>query len=171
MINPSRQDEALEPLRAELLVRARAAADENRVQAQAEADAALRVSATQAADVVAAARAEGTRAAAATLAAERSAARARGRALVLGAQCDVHQQLRDAAVVAVRALLREPGQLDHLAAVIRARLGDPVELRDVPGGGIAGLAATGARMTISAEALVDQALAAMDLEGLWSTPQ
>lgn len=159
---------ALEPLRAALIARARAEAGRVRAAAAEDGRQVLAGARDEAAALVADARAQGEADAAALLAVERSHARRVARGAVLAAQRAVYDELRERARIAVRALLADPDRRARLATVVRGRLGDHAVVRDRPDGGLVAESPDGRGVDASVEALVDSALADLDLEQLWA---
>jgi vacuolar-type H+-ATPase subunit E/Vma4 len=167
---PTSTAAALEPLREALLRRADAAADALRAAAERDARAATDAARRDAAAVLARARAEGQADAALRQAEDRSRARRDARRVVLAAQRAVYDELRTQARAAVRELLAEPEAQRRLAALVRARLAPDARVRPHPSGGVVGELPDGRRVDASVDALVEQALAGLDLAPLWATP-
>ncbi|GAA2154591.1 hypothetical protein GCM10009844_40640 [Nocardioides koreensis] len=166
---PSAAEVALGPLRAGLLARASAEAD--RVRAEAEAEARRRVDAArrEAGQLVADARARGAAEAGWILAAEEASARRAARALVLSAQREAWDHLREESRAAVRALLRDPAVRDRLAARLTERL-PGATIHDLADGGLSAQTADGRSVDASVEALVERVLPGIEGERLWSAP-
>jgi vacuolar-type H+-ATPase subunit E/Vma4 len=162
--------QALEPLTATLLARARADADGERTTARQEGQRAVEAARDQADAVLAQARALGEADAAAMLAAERARARSAARGEVLAAQRAAFDELRDQARTAVAGLLADPVSRGRLAASMRTRLGDGATVRDHPAGGVVAESPDGRRIDACLDALLDAALAELDLEQLWTAP-
>lgn len=160
----------LEPLRAVLLRRAEAAADALRAAADREAGAATDAAQQQAAAALARARADGEADAAQRQAEDRARARREARGIVLAAQRAVYDELRTRARAAVRELLADPDAQRQLTALVRTRLGQDAQVRPQPSGGVVGELPDGRRVDASVDALVEQALAGLDLAPLWATP-
>jgi vacuolar-type H+-ATPase subunit E/Vma4 len=160
---------ALEPLRAALL--AQAAAEADRIRADAEAEARRRVDAArrEAGQLVADARARGAAEAGWILAAEEASARRAARAVVLTAQREAWEHLREESCAAVRALLRDPAVRARLAARLTERL-PGATVHDLVDGGLAAETPDGRSIDASVEALVAQALPVIEGERLWSAP-
>ncbi len=159
--------ESLEPLRAALLAQATAEAD--RIRADAEADARRRLDAArhEAGQLVAEARARGEAEAGWILATEEASARRDARAVVLAAQREAWERLREGSRSAVRALLRDPVVRERLAAGLRARL-PGASIEDLADGGLAARTPDGRSVDASVAALVDRALPVVEGERLWS---
>lgn len=160
----------LAPLRAALVERARADAAAIRAEAERGAQGACAAATQRSAELLSEARAQGEQDAREAFHAEQARARAAARAVVLAAQREVYEQLRAETAAAVRTLLAEPAAHARLVATVQARLGEPCELVDAPGGGVLARTAAGRIVDASVDALVDQALSRLDLEQLW-TPQ
>jgi hypothetical protein len=164
----SAHDAALEPLRTALIARARAEAAEERASAEADGQRVLAAAQQQAEVVLADARAQGEADAAALLAAQRARSRRAARGIVLGAQRAAYDELSERACAAVRELLADPARRACLEAVARGKLGDRVVVRVLPEGGLVAETADGRRVDASVQALVDSAVANLDLEQLWA---
>lgn len=160
--------QALEPLTAALLARAQADADGERAAARQEGQRVVEAARDQADGVLAQARALGEADAAVMLAAERARARSAARGVVLAAQRAAYDELRDQARTAVAGLLADPASRGRLAASMRDRLGDGATVRDHPAGGMIAESPDGRRIDASLDALLDAALAELDLEQLWT---
>jgi hypothetical protein len=159
---------SLEPLRAALIARAEADAAQIRAQAEQEGQAAVAAAREQAAALLVAARREGALSATQLLAAEQRKARRAGRRVVLTAQRAAYEQLREQSREAVRRVLVDPTRRGELVATVRERLGDRVLIRDVPDGGLVAEAADHRRIDATVAALVDAAIAALDVEAMWA---
>lgn len=159
---------ALEPLRQALLRRAEAAADAMRAAAEREASVAIDAAQQQAAAALARARADGEADAAQRQAEDRARARHEARRVVLAAQRAVYEELRAQARAAVRELLADPDAQQQLVALVRARLGPDAQVQPHPSGGVVGALPDGRRVDASVDALVEQALAGLDLAPLWA---
>ena len=160
---------SLAPLQHALLRRAEAAADALRAAAEGEAGTATDAARQQAAATLSRARAEGDADAAQRQAEDRARARREARGIVLAAQRAVYDQLRTGACAAVREQLSDPEREQRLTALVRDRLGPDAQVRPHPSGGVVGRTPDGRRVDASADALVEQALAAIDLAPLWAT--
>ena len=160
---------ALEPLRAALLARATTEAD--RLRADAEAEARRRVDAArrEAGQLVADARTRGAVEAGWILAAEDASARRAARAVVLTAQREAWEHLREESRAAVRALLRDPAVRARLAARLTERL-PGATIHDLADGGLSAQTTDGRSVDASVEALVERALPVIEGERLWSAP-
>ena len=117
--------------------------------------------------MIAEARARGLDDARALLAVERARGRLVARNFVLNAQRASYDELSRAARTAVRDLLEEPTERDRLATLLRGQLGDGVIIRDHPEGGLVAEGPDGRTIDASVPALVEQAVADLDLEQLW----
>lgn len=158
----------LEPVRAALIARARSDAAAMRAAAQVDARRAMADAQQQADAMLADARAQGRADAAAQLAVEQSRSRRAARAVVLAAQRTAYDELRDRARAAVRELMAVPASRAHLELLIRDRLGDDAVVRVQQDGGLLGETPDGRRLDASVRALVDGALAGLDMEQLWA---
>lgn len=159
---------ALEPLRRALLADAHERADRLR---QAAEDAGSRAVATAEAEVaamLASARARGEEEGAALRRADEARARSAARAGVLAGRRTLYEELRERAGAAVRDLLAQPRNRELLAATLRRRLGGEADIGDTDDGGLTARAPDGRVVEASVAALVDGALAGMDLEQLWN---
>jgi vacuolar-type H+-ATPase subunit E/Vma4 len=174
-MSPLRVDEArvaLQPLRRELLRRARSDADSQVAAAREDAAATLARAHARAADLLATARSRGEQRAEAELAAGRAAARHARRAEILEVQRDAFEQLRAASRAAVCGLRDEPGYpllRENLRRTAKDLLGPDAAITDDPAGGIVA-AADGRRIELTLPALADRALdaAAAEIGGLWT---
>lgn len=161
---------ALEPLREVLVRRAEAAADRLRAAAEGEARAATDAAQQQAAALLAHARADGEADAALRQAEDRARARREARGIVLAAQRAVYDELCSRARTQVRELLADPDRQRRLVALVRTRLGQDAQVLPHPSGGVVGELPDGRRVDASVDALVERALAGLDLDLLWATP-
>jgi len=160
---------ALEPLRAALLARARAEADGVRAAAEDDAREVLAAARDEAEALLADARARGAADAAALDAVELARRRRAARGVVLRAQRAAYDDLRSRACAAVQMLLADPDLHAHLADAVRGGLGDRAIVRDRPDGGVVAQTPDGRSIDGSVTALVDGALAELDLEQLWAS--
>lgn len=158
---------ALEPLRQVLLRRAEAAADGLRATAEREAGTATDAARQRAAAVLARARADGEADAAQRQAEDRARSRREARGIVLAAQRAAYDELRTRSHAAVREMLADPAAHDRLVALVRTRLGQDARVRPHPSGGVVGELPDDRRVDASVEALVERALAGLDLAALW----
>ncbi len=167
---------ALGPVREALLTRAHHAADAVVGTARAEAAQVVHDAEQQATAVVERARAEGEADAATALASDRAKARRRARGVVLVAQQQAYEELRERVRERARAISGDPSW-PSLRAVLesraRAALGPPgdgeaLTVEDVPGG--VRVTAASRRATATLDALADAALGALgpEVEQLWS---
>ena len=160
--------DALEPLRAALLARARRQVDVIGSQADADAHRLLDDAAAQAADLFAQARAQGEADAARLAAASHARTRRAARDALLAAQREAYDELRARCCVAVQDLLADPARRRHLVAVVDARLGATAATRRWSDDNLHAELPDGRTVDASVVALVDAALATLDLEQLWT---
>lgn len=164
------QESALDPLRRALLANARAEADQVLRTAKEAGRQSVSAAQDDVAEQLARARAQGEADGAALLRADEAAARSAARSALLAAQRTAYDELEQRSREAVRALLREPGNRQRLASALRARLGEVAEVSDTDDGGLLARAPDGRTLDASVAALVDTALADLDLEQLWTAP-
>jgi hypothetical protein len=162
------QRRALEPLRRALLADARAQAARLRLDAEEAGRRAVADAEVEVAGMLARARAMGEAEGAEQRAADEARVRSAARARVLAGRRATYEELRHRAQAAVRELLQQPGQRELLAETLRARLGDHAAVSETDDGGLRARAPDGRAVDASVGALVDQALAAVDLEQLWT---
>ncbi len=155
--------DALEPVRAELLRRAREEAAQRVREATATAEQSVRQAEEEAARILAEARAEGAADAAAAAAAQQARSRRTARAAVLAARSEAYGELVRRSADALRG---EP--VDRLVALATALLGEPVQVTSAAGGGVVATAGD-RRVDLSLDALAERAtrLLGPDVEGLW----
>lgn len=158
----------LAPLRQALFDQAAAAADRVRADAERAAHEVVAAAAERGDALLAEARATGEEEAGAAFANDRARNRAAARGVILAAQRRVYEQLRSQARVGVRELLSDPEVHARLVAAVRARVGEPAEVVDLPDGGVVGRSAAGRTVDASVDTLVEQALAGLDLGQLWA---
>lgn len=168
MTDAEERTQALQPLTVALLARARADADGERAAAELEGEQALATATRRAGDLLARAQALGEADAAELLAADRAQARRAARGLVLAAERAAYDELRRRSCAAVAVLLADPERQRRLALIVRDRLGDGATVRNHPAGGVVAESPDGRRIDASVDALVDAALAGMDLGQLWA---
>jgi hypothetical protein len=168
MTELSEREASLEPLRAALIARANDDAGHGRAGAEASEREAVAGAHEQAAALLAAARVQGERDAAALHVIELARTRRRAREVVLHAQRDAYEELRERAEEAVRELLRDPIWHQQLITVLRRQLGEQAELCEQPDGGVIAQEPDGRSIDTSVVALADQAVAALDLDRLWT---
>lgn len=161
-------NDALEPLRSALLTAARSDAEQLRASAEADGQQVLAPAQAQADAMLAEARAQGAADGQALLEAQRAVARSAARTVVLKAERDMFDQLREQARVAVSARLADPVRRSALGTAMRVQLHDHAVVRSTPDGGLVAEASDGRRVDASVRALVDAALAELDLEELWA---
>ena len=160
----------LDPLREALLRAARA--ESARLVADADADAATTLAQARAQvdarleEARARGRAEAAERLEATAAAERRASRER----LLRAQGRVHEELVGRARAAVAGLLTDPARRRGLEARLRSQLGAGAVVETTADGGLVGWDRTGRTVDASVAALVEDALADLDLTDLWTSP-
>ncbi|HEY7596977.1 MAG TPA: hypothetical protein VH969_27770 [Actinophytocola sp.] len=164
--------EALRPLRAELLRRARTDADRTREDAAATAAETLATARERAAEILAEAEARGEDEAAELRSARLARVRRGLRADELAAQRAVYDELSERVTEAVCRLRQEPGYedlRDHLADAARRVLGEDTVVTEAPGGGILA-ARRGHRLDYSLTGFAARAVARLgaDVSGLWT---
>jgi hypothetical protein len=168
-MTPAPPQQALEPVRAALLARARRRADQLRSEAD-DAARQLLAAARDAGDQLRnAARTQGEADARVAVRVAQARARQRARGIVLAAQREVYEELRRRAIAAVGTELARPAARARLAATLHGRLGPGAELTDTGGGGMTAATSDGRLVTATPEELVDRALAVIDLEQLWTS--
>ncbi|HZD01969.1 MAG TPA: hypothetical protein VFA46_17785 [Actinomycetes bacterium] len=165
-------DDALAPVRGFLLARARAEADRLRVEATTQADALLAEARQHAAGILDAAREQGERDGEQVAAAVQAQARRRARSLLLAAQRQAYQALRQRGRAAARALRKErdyPALRERLARTARQLVGPDAAVTEAPGGGVVAQA-PGRRVDCALGTLADRAVDALgvEVEGLWA---
>jgi hypothetical protein len=152
---------ALEPLKAELVHRAHAAAAARLQQAAAEDAATIAEAEREAAVIVEQARQEGIAEASIWRAAQRARSRRQARAVILRARAEASEELRRRGTAAVARLIGDPSYLElreRLVADIRAELGEEAAITEAPSGGVIGTV-PGRRLDCSFATLVEQVLA------------
>lgn len=159
---------ALRPLRRALLAAARAEADGVRGAAREAGRQDVAAAEGEVAAMLARARAQGEADGAALRRADEARARSAARTDHLVAQREAYEHLRRTAGEAVAALLREPGNRERLAESLRRALGGRATVADTDDGGLSARAPDGRSIDASVGALVDRALAGLDLERLWT---
>lgn len=162
------REAALEPLRASLLARARLEADQIRASALEDGRRLLAQAGEEADAALAQARAEGEADAAALLAVEHARTRRAARGIVLREQSATRDELRQRASAALKDLLDDPDQRTRLAGALRRRLGEQAAIREHPDGGLVARSDDGRTIDASIRALVDGAVAELDVERLWT---
>jgi hypothetical protein len=160
---------SLQPLRTALLERAQQEADDIRARAQQDGRRLLASARDDAAQSVTRARAQGRADASALLAVERARRRRQARAIVLGAQRAVYDELRQQARVLIRGLLDDPARRAQLASRLRDELGAESTVQDHPGGGLVASTPDGRSADAGVDTMVDDAIVGLDLEQLWAT--
>ena len=158
---------ALEPVRAALLTAAEEEAQALTASIEAEGRELLADARRQRDRVLQEARERGAADGAMRLSTERAGVQREARRIVLGAQQTAYDELRRQAVAAVRELLEVPTERAGLMQVLRSRLGADAVIHDHPTGGLVGESGDGRVVDASVDALVDLALANLDLESLW----
>jgi hypothetical protein len=152
---------ALEPLKAELLRRADAAAAERLQRAAAEDAATIAQAEAEAALMLEQARQAGISEASVFVAAQRARSRRQARAVILRARAEVLEELRRRSMAAGARLSTEagyPNVRDRLIDYIRTQLGEQAVISDAATEGVIGTV-PGRRLDCSFATLVDQALA------------
>jgi vacuolar-type H+-ATPase subunit E/Vma4 len=168
----TRTTAALEPVRAELLRRARADADAVLAAADADARRTIEDAETRARAILGHARAQGRADGTAQRAAELTRVRRDLRTAELAVRKQAYEHLRDEAVEAVRRLRDDPGYpelRDRLATLARELLGPDAVVTEHPAGGI--IAETATRrldLTLTTVAVRAFERAATDVERLWA---
>jgi hypothetical protein len=157
----------LAPLRTALIDRARAEAARILSSAEAEERQAMAAARDEASALMARARADGEAEAAALRAADAAGTRQQARGLVLSAEREAYDALRQQARLAVRDLLNGPGRRARLALLLRRRLGDTTTVRELPDGGLVAETDDGRSIDASVGALVDSVLRQSEVEQLW----
>ncbi len=161
----------LAPVRDALLQRARDEVAALVGSAEADADATLTKARQEADDLRAQARAQGEADAEAVLVSARTRARRQARSAVLAAQRDLYDALRRGVHRAASDLRHDPGYdtlRDRLEQRAREVLGPEAEVSEPADGGVVAQAG-GRRFVCTLADLADAALAAVDVEGLWSS--
>jgi hypothetical protein len=163
------QQDALAPVRAALLARARAEAGRELADAHLDADALLATARAESQSILDTAAEEGRADAALSIAAEHEKARRAARALELAAQREIYDELRQRVTAAVARAFSDPVRRDHLVATVRAELGAGATVRDAPGGGVTGEAA-GRVVDLGVEAMAGRAVDALGdrVRTLWA---
>lgn len=159
---------ALTPLRAALLAHAHAEADRLVAAATEEAARAVEAARAEVEEQVALARKQGDADARALLRLERGRIEQENQATILRAQRRAYDQLAAGAADAVRVLLREPASRALLDQRLREQLGPTATIRDTDDGGRRGECPDGSAVDASVAAIVERALARLDLEDLWT---
>jgi vacuolar-type H+-ATPase subunit E/Vma4 len=164
--------DALGPVRAALLARARADAAAEVSRAEEEARATVQEAERLADAVRQEARARGEADAHAVMVAMRARSRREARSVVLGAQSEVVAALRDRVHAGLQGLRDDPAYADmetKLESRARALLGPDVRLTKDPSGGFLAEAA-GRRAELTLAAVADRLLDRLgpELQGLWS---
>ncbi|MFF3164701.1 hypothetical protein [Streptomyces sp. NPDC003273] len=163
----------LEPVRAELLRAARAAADAVLDRARADAAGALLAARAEAGAVLARARGLGQADGAAQAERERVRAAQRAWETELAVRAEVYAALGAEVRAGVRRALAREGAVArwHLADVARAALGPAAEVTAAAQGGVTA-EAPGRRVDLSADAIADRALDRLGVraETLWGPP-
>jgi vacuolar-type H+-ATPase subunit E/Vma4 len=165
--NESRQA-ALAPLRASLLARANSDAERMRRVAEADGEQAVAAALVTSKTVLTNARAQGAADAAALLADERARGRRAARGIVLAAQRAAFDELRKQVGQEIQGLLADPALRDRLSGMLREQLGATANVRQQGSGGLLAQSPDGRRIDASVTALVDLALADLDVERLWT---
>jgi vacuolar-type H+-ATPase subunit E/Vma4 len=165
---PEQTRAALQPLRAALLAAATEQAQAIVADSEDEGRELLASARRERDAVVDEARQQGEQEAALRLRSQRARAHRKARELVLEAQRAAYDDLRRAAGAAVRDLLSDPREMQRWSAAVSARLGATAVVREARGGGVVGETEDGRVMDASVATVVDQAVAELDLECLWT---
>ncbi|WP_439657894.1 hypothetical protein ACSHWB_36670 [Lentzea sp. HUAS TT2] len=165
----ARQQDALAPVRAALLTRARADAERELAAARLDADATLASARAEARTILGKAARAGRADAVSSIAAEHEKARRAARRLELNAQREIYDELHRRVTDAVALAFAEPGRRDDLVSMIRAELGAGATVRDAARGGATGEAA-GRVVDLGVEAVADRAVDALgdEVRALWT---
>jgi len=158
----------LEPVRDALVERTRAASADLVAAAASDARARMAAGRAEAGSLLDAAREAGRREAAERLREERADAEQWARSRVLSARRALFDQLRERSCAALRDLLADPWHRAALRAIARRELGPDAAIADTEDGGITATTPAGRHLDASVGALVDAALARLDLEALWT---
>jgi vacuolar-type H+-ATPase subunit E/Vma4 len=169
---PISQLDALAPVRAALLERARADAARTLARAQRDADALLEGARAEADALLDAARSRGAEEAAAVLAAERSRTRRTTLTAELEVRREAYDELRERTAARLRERCAGPdGRVltARMAERVRAALGPDAVIVPAPGGGVRGHVA-GRFADCSVDALAERAVEALgpEVEALWA---
>jgi len=164
-------EDALEPVRAALLARARAEAARLLAAADADAAAALDAAAEESRRIHHQARAEVQKYAQALAAEHEARVRRETRTVVLAAQRAAYDELRRRARDGARRLRDDPAYPSLLARLRKrahAELGPDADIHEHPDGGLVA-AVAGRRLTLTLTALADRAVDDLGatVEGLW----
>jgi vacuolar-type H+-ATPase subunit E/Vma4 len=170
---PGHAGDALEPVRVWLVAAAHAEADQVRAAAGADGERLLARARAEAEAVLTEARRQGTADGAALAAAERARQRRRARGLVLEAERQAYEALRERSRAAVRALREDPGypalrqRLTRLALDVAGP--GAVVAAEHPDGGVVAQA-PGVRVDCSLDRLAARAVDALggEVVGLWT---
>lgn len=165
---PARAVDGLAPLRAALLAQARAEADRVRGRAVHEAAALVEAARLEVDVQLAEARREGEADAQELLRLERGRLERENRTLLLHAQREAYDELAHAAAGSIRELLGDSTVRERLTGRLRDVLGVDAEIRETDDGGLSAHRPDGSAVDASVRALVERALAGLDLEGLWA---
>jgi vacuolar-type H+-ATPase subunit E/Vma4 len=165
----AQQQDALAPVRAALLTRARAEAERELSAAHLDAEATLARARAQARSILDAAAEEGRADAVTSIAAEHEKARRQARAIELAAQRQSYDELLQRVTAAVARAFAEPGRREQLVAAIQAQLGPRAIVRDTPGGGVTGEIA-GRLVDLGARPVAGRAVDALgdEVRSLWA---
>ncbi|MFZ2013467.1 MAG: hypothetical protein WAV00_06570 [Nocardioides sp.] len=156
------------PVRNALLAAAEAEARALVASSEADGQKVLDLARSQRDRVLQEARERGEADGALVLSGQRSRVQREAKRVVLAAQRTAYDDLRRQAVTAVRRLLEEPAERERLTTALRARLGADAVIHVHPSGGLVGESGNGRVVDASVAALVDLALANLDLESLWT---
>jgi hypothetical protein len=169
---PGHAGDALEPVRAWLVVAARAEAGQVRAAAAADSERLLARARAEAEAVLAEARRQGTADGAALAAAEHARQRRRARGLVLEAERLAYEALQERSRVAVGALRQDPGYPALRQRLTRLALdaaGTGAVAGEHPDGGVIAQA-PGVRVDCSLDRLAARAVEGLggEVAGLWA---
>ena len=162
--------EDLGPVRAALLRRAQADADQILAAARASARDRVDEARRAAADILDRARRAGAMDAAADAAERHAQVRDRARDAVLAAQREVYDELVSRVTAAIAAKLTTDVAREALRRVVEERLGGDAVLADLPDGGVSG-SVPGRRLVIPAGQLADSGLSGRTarIRPLWAS--
>lgn len=164
------QLDALAPVIAALLARARTEAEQELADARREADSTLADARAEARRILAEAAAAGRAAAAESIAAEHQRARREARALELAVQREIYDDFAHRVAAAVSRAFTDPLMRARLVASVRAELGPDASVCDGDGGGVLGVA-PGKRLDLGVQAVTARAVEALgdEVRELWAS--
>ncbi|MFC3890743.1 hypothetical protein ACFOWZ_04605 [Lentzea rhizosphaerae] len=163
------QLDALAPVIAALLARARTEAEQELADARREADSTLAEARTEARRILSEAAAAGRAAAAESIVIEHERARREARALELAVQREIYDDFAHRVAGAVSRAFTDPLMRARLVASVRAELGPDASVRDGDGGGVLGVA-PGRRLDLGVQAVTERAVEALgdEVRELWA---